>query len=482
MIKKLTFEELNLSSPLLKAISDLGFEEASPIQSEAIPVILEGKDIIGQAMTGSGKTAAFGIPLLEKIDPKIKKVQALILCPTRELAIQVANEINKLGKYKLSVPALPIYGGQPIERQLRAIEKGVAVIIGTPGRVLDHLKRKTLSFADIQIAVLDEADEMLDMGFREDIEEILNRASQDRQTLLFSATMPRAIQQMAKAFQRDPQIIKVAHEKLDTPNIEQVYFEVGSHGKIDLLSRLVDIHNPKLSVVFCNTKRKVDEVVIDMRARGYAVDGIHGDLTQQKRNRVMERFRKGSVDILVATDVAARGIDVNDVEAVFNYDIPQDDESYVHRIGRTGRAGRSGKAFSFVSGREMYRFRDIKRYTKTNIPKEQIPSFEHVENIKINKMLDTIRTHIEKNKLEKYSQIIENLLTNNTTSLDVAAALLSMHMKKTTPPPADPRPRSASSSSPRGPRRPSSSGPRGPRDRRGPRRDSRTRDRNRKEY
>lgn len=430
MSKKLKFEELGLSKEILRAVAEMGFEEASPIQSEAIPVAMDGKDIIGQAMTGSGKTAAFGIPIIEKIDPKLRAVQALVLCPIRELAIQVAGEINKLSKHKMPLAALPIYGGQPIDRQMMALRKGYPIIVGTPGRVLDHLNRGTLSLKGLRVLVLDEADEMLDMGFRDDIEAIISKSPATRQTFLFSATMPAAITHLAKAYQKAPHAIRVVHEKLTAPAIEQVYFEIESFKKLDLLTRVIDLYNPKLSIVFCNTKRKVDDVVTELRSRGYAAEGIHGDMTQQKRNKVMERFRKGDVDVMVATDVAARGIDVSGVEAVFNYEIPQDEESYVHRIGRTGRAGRTGKAFSFVAGGEMYRFRDIKRYTKATITRLPIPSFKEVEEVKTNKLLDEVRKVISAKQLEQYVHVVESLLKQDYTSLDVASALLKMYMAK----------------------------------------------------
>jgi ATP-dependent RNA helicase DeaD len=430
MTKKLKFEELGLSKEILKAVADMGFEEASPIQSSAIPVILQGKDIIAQAMTGSGKTAAFGIPIIDGIDAKQHLPQAVILCPTRELAIQVAGEINKLAKYKLNMPALPIYGGQPIERQIHALRKGAQIIIGTPGRMLDHLERKTISLKAVKFAVLDEADEMLDMGFRDDIEQILKQTQPQRQTLLFSATMPASIVALTRRYQKNPETIRSAHEKMTVPAIEQIYFEIESFRKIDLLSRLIDLYNPKLSIVFCNTKRRVDELVAELRSRGYAAEGIHGDLTQQKRNKVMERFRRGQVELLVATDVAARGIDVSNVETVFNFEIPQDEESYVHRIGRTGRAGKSGKAISLVCGGEMYRFRDIKRYTKAVITRLPIPTFQEVEAVKTNKILSSIRATIQAKHLESYVQAVETLLKEDYTSLDISAALLKMYLGK----------------------------------------------------
>ncbi|MFA6264037.1 MAG: DEAD/DEAH box helicase [Candidatus Babeliales bacterium] len=444
MLKKLKFEELGLSKEVLHAIADLGFEEASSIQSEAIPIVMEGRDIVGQAMTGSGKTAAFGIPIIEKVDPKNRVPQALVLCPTRELAIQVAGEINKLSKYKLQLPALPIYGGQPIDRQIHALRRGTKIIVATPGRLCDHLQRNTISLKAVKMLVLDEADEMLDMGFRDDIEAILKRTPSTRQTLLFSATMAAPILQIARTYQKDPHIIRVAHEKVTVPAIEQVYYEIESFKKTDLFTRLIDINNPKRVIVFCNTKRRVDDLASDLRARGYSADGIHGDMTQQKRNRVMDHFRKGTTDI-IATDVAARGIDVSDVDIVFNFEIPQDEESYVHRIGRTGRAGKAGKAFSLVSGHEIYRFRAIMRYTQVTITRLPIPSFKEIEEVRMNKTLDVVRSAIQEKNLESYAQTIECLLREEFTSLDIAAALLKLYLQKSQPAPQKPHPMSHSS-------------------------------------
>ena len=342
------FEELDLLPQIQRAVKEMGFEEASPIQAKAIPVVLSGKDMIGQAQTGTGKTASFGIPLLQKIDPKNKHLQAIVLCPTRELAIQVAEEIRRLAKFMHGIKILPIYGGQDIVKQIRSLKSGTQVMIGTPGRVMDHMRRKTVKLDHVNMMVLDEADEMLNMGFREDIETILSGIPEERQTVLFSATMPKPIMDIAKKFQKDTQIVKVLKKELTVPKVEQYYYEVRPKNKSEVLSRLLDIYAPKLSVVFCNTKRGVDTLVEDLKGRGYFAEGLHGDMKQQQRDRVMNRFRNGKTDILVATDVAARGIDVDDVEAVFNYDIPQDDEYYVHRIGRTGRAGRTGIAFNFV--------------------------------------------------------------------------------------------------------------------------------------
>ncbi|MDR2399711.1 MAG: DEAD/DEAH box helicase [Endomicrobium sp.] len=422
----LKFTELNLSDEIIKAVSDLGFEEATPIQSLAIPKVMAGLDIIGQAQTGTGKTAAFGIPVLEKIDSKNKKVQALILCPTRELAIQVSEELKLFSKYKRSINIVPVYGGQPIQRQMQALSKEAQIVIGTPGRVIDHLERKTLKLEDAVIAVLDEADEMLNMGFRDDIELILKSMPQERQTVFFSATMPKEFMFLTKKYQKNPEIIKVVSEKLTVPLIEQYYFDLREHQKLEALTRCLDMYDPKLSIVFCNTKRRVDEVTSSLQARSYCADALHGDMNQTQRDRVMAKFRSGSIEILTATDVAGRGIDVDDVDMVFNFDVPKDDEDYVHRIGRTGRAGRTGKAYSFVSGKDIYKLRDIQKYTKVTIKRTKVPSLTDVENTKTALMLDKVKEVLKEKDLEKYSQMIESLISDETTSLDVAAALLKM--------------------------------------------------------
>jgi ATP-dependent RNA helicase DeaD len=422
----LKFTELNLSNEILKAVSDLGFEEATPIQSLAIPKVMAGLDIIGQAQTGTGKTAAFGIPVLEKIDIKNKNVQAIILCPTRELAIQVSEELKLFSKYKKGINIVPVYGGQPIQRQMVALSKGSQIVIGTPGRVIDHLERKPLKLESASIAVLDEADEMLDMGFRDDIELILKSMPQERQTVFFSATMPKEFIFLTKKYQKNPETIKVVSEKLTVPLIEQYYFDLREHQKLEALTRCLDMYNPKLSIVFCNTKRRVDEVTSSLQARGYSADALHGDMNQAQRDRVMAKFRSGSIEILTATDVAARGIDVDDIDMVFNFDVPKDDENYVHRIGRTGRAGRTGKAYSFVSGKDIYKLRDIQKYTKATIKRIKVPSLTDVENTKTAIMLDKVKEVLKEKDLEKYSQMIESLISDETTSLDVAAALLKM--------------------------------------------------------
>lgn len=421
------FEDLGLCPEIMKAVKNMGFEEASPIQAKAIPAMLEGKDIIGQAQTGTGKTAAFGIPLLEKIDPKNKKLQAIVLCPTRELAIQVAEEIRNLAKYMHAIKVLPIYGGQEIVKQIRSLKSGTQLIIGTPGRVMDHMRRKTVKMENVHTVVLDEADEMLNMGFREDIETILEGVPEERQTVLFSATMPKPILDITKRFQKNAELIKVTKKELTVPNIEQFYYEVKPKNKEEVLSRLLDIYNPKLSVIFCNTKKQVDLLVNGLLGRGYFAAGLHGDMKQAQRDRVMDRFRKGKTEILVATDVAARGIDVEEVEAVFNYDLPQDDEYYVHRIGRTGRAGRVGRSFSFVTGKEVYKLKEIQRYCKTKIYAQKVPSLDDVANTKMDKLMETINRIIEEEDLTTYFQMIQAEVNDSDyTSMDIAAALLKL--------------------------------------------------------
>jgi len=422
------FKDLKLSKEIQKAITDMGFEEATPIQSNSIPYMLEGKDVIGQAQTGTGKTAAFGIAALERIDLQNKGVQAVILCPTRELAIQVSEELKKLSKYQRGIDILPVYGGQPIDRQIRALKKGVQIIIGTPGRVMDHMERKTLKMDGVKMIVLDEADEMLDMGFREDIETIMNRIPKERQTILFSATMSRAILDLAKKYLTKPQMIKLENKEMTVPNVEQFYYEVKSQAKPEVLARLIDINDLKLSLVFCNTKRRVDELVDNLKTRGYLADGLHGDLQQRQREIVMSRFRKREIEILVATDVAARGIDVGDIEAVFNYDIPPDDEYYVHRIGRTARAGKAGRAFSFVTGKEVYRIRQIQQFTKSKIIAQKVPSVSDIEEIKTNLILEKVKGIVDAGHLGEYNNLVEKLIQEDYTSLDVAAALLKMQM------------------------------------------------------
>jgi ATP-dependent RNA helicase DeaD len=382
------FQECNLKPELLRAIEEVGYEQMTPIQEQAIPAMLEGGDLIGQAQTGTGKTAAFGIPLIEKIDPEEKGLQAIVLCPTRELAIQTAEEMRKLTKYTQGIRILPIYGGQDISIQIRSLRGGVPIIVGTPGRVMDHMRRHTLKLENVKMVVLDEADEMLDMGFRDDMEEILSAIPGEHQTALFSATMAKLIMEIAGKFQKDSKIIKITPKELTIPLVKQYYYDVPRSYKIDAVTRLLDYYHPTLSLVFCNTKKLVEEVTELLKGRGYFAEGLHGDMSQYQRDKVMNSFRTQTATILVATDVAARGIDVNEVEAVFNYDVPQDPEYYVHRIGRTGRAGKKGRSFTLITGREIYKIRDLERICHTKMKERVLPSVADVTEAKANAVLD----------------------------------------------------------------------------------------------
>jgi len=420
------FSDLGLSPEILKAIDKLGFEQASPIQAASIPVLLSGKDIVGQSQTGSGKTAAFAIPAIEKTDPNLRAVQVLILCPTRELAVQVAEEIHKLAFFKRGIQSLPIYGGQSYDRQLYGLKQGAQIVIGTPGRVMDHMRRGTLKLDKVKMAILDEADVMLNMGFREDIDLILQSVPKERQTVFFSATMPRPIRDLIEKHSRDPQNVQIEQKAMTVPTVEQVYYEVDRRFKIELLTRLIDVHDLKLGIIFCNTKRMVDELVDHLEAQGYMADRLHGDMTQAMRDRVMNKFRKSGLEFLVATDIAARGIDVDDIQVVFNYDLPYDGEDYVHRIGRTGRAGREGRAISFVSGREVFQIRNIERYTNTRIHRGRIPTEADVEGARENLFLGKLRATLQSGEFKRNDHLIERLLEEGFSSTDVASACLAM--------------------------------------------------------
>ncbi len=367
------FDEFDLSKEMQKAVADMGFETLTPIQSQSIPLILEGKDVIGQAQTGTGKTLAFGLPIIEMLPRKGISPEAVILCPTRELAMQVADEMIKLAKYRRDLHIVPVYGGQPIQKQLTSLKRGARIIVGTPGRVMDHMQRGTLRFDKIRTVVLDEADKMLDMGFVDDMKTILWAMPEERQTLLFSATMPQSIMDLVQKFQRDPAVVNVVGEQVTVPEVEQTFFEVKPWMKLDVLCRLIDAYTPTSSLVFCNTKRRVDQIVKDLQGRGYMADSLHGDMTQSRRDHAMLKFRKKLLRILVATDVAARGIDVDDIEAVINYDLPQDEQYYVHRIGRTARMGKGGRAFTLVLPDQLPKLRDIQDKAKTRIMRQITP-------------------------------------------------------------------------------------------------------------
>lgn len=437
-MENILFQDLEISHELLKAISDMGFEETTPIQTQSIPLILAGKDMVAQAPTGTGKTCAFGIPLIENIDSADNTINGLILCPTRELVIQTTDELTKLAKFKRQIKVVPIYGGQQIDRQIFALKKKPQIIVATPGRLMDHLRRRTIKLEQLKYMILDEADEMLNMGFREDIDTILESIPSERQTVLFSATISKDILTIAKKYLHDHEMVKVTHKEVTVPTIEQFYIEVKQNSKVETLTRLIDAKNYDLSIIFCNTKRMVDELTATLSARGYRAEALHGDMKQNQRDKVMSRFKKGLVDILIATDVAARGIDVDDIKVVINYDIPSDEEYYVHRIGRTGRANRKGTAFTFVTNREMYRLREIMRYTKSIIKPVKAPSINDVEEHRTKRLFADIKSILESNEHQKYLNKIEAFVdsdeTSDITTLDLSAALLAYYLRPTEEP------------------------------------------------
>ena len=426
------FADLGLPDVLLSAVLDMGFESPSPIQAKTIPLALEGKDLIGLSQTGSGKTAAFALPTLAGIDAHLAEPQALIVCPTRELAVQVCEEVFRLGCKIKGLRALPVYGGAPIDRQLKGLRKGAHIVVGTPGRLLDHLKRRSFDPRNIKTVILDEADRMLDMGFQEEMEELLAALPQDRQTMFFSATMNRRVSRLIDNFGKKPETIEIERKSLTVDAIDQSCYEVRQRSKVEVLSRLLDIDPPRLALVFCNTKRLVDEVTEGLLARGYAADRLHGDMTQQMRERVLARFRESTIEVLIATDVAARGLDVDDIDLVVNYEIPHDPEDYVHRIGRTGRAGRSGRAVSFVFGRDIYRLQTIEKYTRQSIRRERVPSQEQVEGKRADKLFQTIQERLESGKLGDYQSYLDRLLEQGHTATDIANAAFTLLRESTT--------------------------------------------------
>ncbi len=423
------FSSMNLSHETEKALKSMGFETPTPIQSMTILPLIEGKDVIGQAQTGTGKTLAYSIPAVEKVVGNNKNPQVLILCPTRELAIQVSKVINNLLKYKKEANSVVIYGGQRIDFQIRAIKRGAQIVVGTPGRIMDHMRRKTLNFKDVKMLVLDEADEMLNMGFIEDIKAILEKLPFQKQSALFSATMPKTILNLSEKFQKNRQFLKVPNQKLTVENTKQLYFKIRESDKTTLLSRLLVMRNPHSAMVFCNTKKKVDELVSALKSIGFQADAIHGDIKQMSRDRVMNDFRNKHTKILVATDVAARGIDVENVEMVINYDLPQYHEYYVHRIGRTGRMGKKGYAYTFVTEREFGKLQMIKRYAKIEIEKAKIPSLKDVQRTRAKSLSKDIMKIIDEGDLEKYEAMVEIMTEENYSTLQIAAALLKMVAK-----------------------------------------------------
>ena len=423
MTQKL-FSELGLSPELLKAIERMGFEQASPIQAEAIPQLLTGRDVIGQSQTGSGKTAAFGIPAVERVDANDKSVQVLMMCPTRELASQVAEEIAKIAFFKKGVRELPIFGGQSYDHQFRGLKAGPQIVIGTPGRLIDHINQGTLKLNAVKMVVLDEADRMLDMGFRDDIEKILEAIPADRQTVLFSATVPPPIRKIIERFTNDPVTVRIEATALSVPAIEQSYVEVDYRSKTEVLCRLLDLHEVRYGLVFGFTKIQVDALTETLVARGYNADKLHGDMTQPMRERTMKRFRERKLELLVATDVAARGLDVDDLEIVFNYELPHDAEDYVHRIGRTGRAGKSGKAISLVSGREFGRLQQIIRFTKSKIQRLSVPRLEELEEKHANRLVESLHNTIQAGEFKSQDKLLEDLIEAGHAPGEIVSALM----------------------------------------------------------
>ena len=420
-----TFADLGLKAPILEALTDLGYEKPSPIQAECIPHLLDGRDVLGMAQTGSGKTAAFSLPLLNNIDPELRAPQILVLAPTRELAVQVAEAMTEFSKHMRGVNVVALYGGQRYDVQLRALRQGPQIVVGTPGRLLDHLKRGTLDLSKLSGLVLDEADEMLNMGFREDMELILGQIPGEHQTALFSATMPKPILEITDRFQKDAKLVKVAAKELTIPLVSQKFYRVKNQDKDAACVRLLEYYQPKLTLIFCNTKKKVDELADLLKQQGFQAEGLHGDLSQAQRDVAMNRFRNGGASILIATDVAARGIDVDDVEAVINYDIPQDIEYYVHRIGRTGRAGRKGRSFTFANSREIYKIREIERVCHTTITEKKLPGAAKVLKAKADKYLNNAWELHEHEDIELMKSFLQRKMEEEgCDALELAAAML----------------------------------------------------------
>lgn len=421
------FSDLNLSSELLRAIDDLGFESPSEVQEASIPIILEGRDVLAQAQTGTGKTASFGIPMIDGIQEGNENLQALVLVTTRELARQVSEELKKLAKYKKFIKIVPIYGGADMGKQLRDLKKGASIVVGTPGRVMDHMKRKTIRLDGLKFLTFDEADEMFDMGFRDDMKTIIERTNPDRRTLFFSATFDNDIREFSRLYQRDPAKVIIEKKELTAEKIEQFYLELNRNMKTEILNRLILIHKPKKSIIFCNTKRMVEALEVEIAQRGYKVDSLHGDMRQSSRDNVMKKFRNGTIDVLIATDVAARGLDVSDIDLVFNYDLPQQAEYYVHRIGRTARAGKKGASFTFVTSRDYPKFREIEKYANIKMEKMKLPTKADVERESLDNLFDKVNKNILKAEDQaNYTEVLNKLLAEGHSLYDISASLLKL--------------------------------------------------------
>ncbi len=420
----MNFEKLVTNSNVLRAIEDMGFEKATEIQQKSIAFIGEGHDVIGQSQTGTGKTAAFTIPVLEKIDADIRKPQVLILCPTRELSVQVAGEFRKLAKYMSGVKTVAVYGGEPIYKQISALKKGAHVIVGTPGRLIDHLNRKTIKFESLHTVIMDEADEMLKMGFREDIELILSSINTEPQKIMFSATMPRAIQEIAEKYLEQPKTIKIKSKGLTTSTVIQQYCAVKGKYKTEALFRLLDAKAPERCIVFCNTKRMVDQITDELHGKEYWADKIHGDLKQEIRLAVLQKFNSGVINVLVATDVAARGLDIQNVDLVINYDIPEKADYYVHRIGRSGRAGKPGESITLASFKDRFQLHAVEQYIKKKIEKINVPSVKEVNDTKMENFIDSLMESMDQDVLDHYEPIIKKIVAKGYSVETLAASLL----------------------------------------------------------
>lgn len=422
------FNELNLSREVLQAIEEMGFVNPSEVQEGTIPEILDGHDLLAQAQTGTGKTASFGIPMIEKIqDNNYETLQGLVLVPTRELARQVSEELKKLSKHKTFIRVLAIYGGADMGKQLRELKRGASIVVGTPGRIMDHMKRKTIDLSSLKFLVLDEADEMFDMGFRDDMKTIIEKTNDDRQTLFFSATFDNEIKEFSKLYQTNPKKVIIEKKELTAEKIKQYYLELNRNMKTEILNRLILIHKPKKSIIFCNTKRMVENLEEEIAQKGYKVDSLHGDMRQSSRDNVMKKFRKGTIDVLIATDVAARGLDVSDIDIVFNYDLPQQAEYYVHRIGRTARAGKKGLSFTFVTSRDYPKFREIEKYANIKMERIDLPTKGDLERESMENLFDRVSKNIlkaEDNVL--YSEVLNKLLAQGHSLYDISASLLKM--------------------------------------------------------
>lgn len=421
------FSDLILSKEVLQAIDDMGFESPSEVQEATIPLILEGRDVLAQAQTGTGKTASFGIPMIEGIEDKSLDLQGLVLVPTRELARQVSDELKKLAKYKKFINIVPIYGGADMSKQLRDLKKGADIVVGTPGRVMDHMKRKTIVLDGLKFLTLDEADEMFDMGFRDDMKTIIEKTNPHRKTLFFSATFDNDIKEFSRLYQVDPEKVIIEKKELTAEKIEQFYLELNRNMKTEILNRLILIHKPKKSIIFCNTKRMVESLEVEIAQRGYKVDSLHGDMRQSSRDNVMKKFRNGTIDVLIATDVAARGLDVSDIDLVFNYDLPQQAEYYVHRIGRTARAGKKGASFTFVTSKDYPKFREIEKYANIKMEKIKLPTKADVERESLDNLFDKVKKNIIRAEdQENYTEVLNKLLAEGNSLYDISASLLKM--------------------------------------------------------